>query len=218
MTRLAIIVEGHTERRFVNAILAEHLRNHGVETTPILIGTTGGHRGGNVSVDRLAHHLVRVRWNFDAVTSLVDFYGFRRKADATVEELEVQIEGAVATKGGPAGGHRVVVPYVQKYEFEALLFSDVSPFGELKHAPEGVVAALRSVRDRFQTPEDINDGRETAPSKRIRAVMPRFDKARQGHTVAGHIGLPKIRAECPRFDDWVRRLEALGAEPPAVPG
>ena len=170
-----------------------------------------------MSVDRLANHLVQVRWNFDAVTSLVDFYGFRRKADATVEELEVQIEGAVAAKGGPDGGHRVVLPYVQKYEFEALLFSDVSPFGELRNAPDGVVAALRTVRDRFETPEDIDDGRETAPSKRIRAVMPRFDKARQGHTVAGNIGLAKIRAECPRFDAWVRRLEALGTEPSAIP-
>lgn len=217
MTRLAIIVEGPTERRFVNAILVDHLRNHGVETTPILIGSAAGRRGGNVSVDRLAHHLAQVRWNFDAVTSLVDFYGFRRKDDATVGELEVQIEGAVATKGGSAGRQRVVLPYVQKYEFEALLFSDVTLFGELRDAPDGVVAALQSVRDRFETPEDIDDGRETAPSKRIRAVMPRFDKARQGHTVAGRIGLPAIRAECPRFDAWVRRLEALGTEPAAIP-
>lgn len=217
MTRLAIIVEGRTERRFVNAILVDHLRNHGVETTPILIGSAAGHRGGNVSVDRLAGHLAQVRWNFDAVSSLVDFYGFRRKTDATVAELEEKIERAVATKGGAAGGHRVVLPYVQKYEFEALLFSDVTPFGELGDAPDGVVAALRSVRDRFETPEDIDDGRETAPSKRIRAAMPRFNKARQGHTVAGRIGLARIRAECPRFNAWVRRLEALGPEPPAVP-
>lgn len=217
MTRLAIIVEGRTESEFVSAVLVEHLRNHGVETTPIIVGTAAGHRGGNVSVDRLAHHLARVRWNFDAVTSLVDFYGFRRKADATVAELEVQIEGAVATKGGPSGGHRVVVPYVQKYEFEALLFSDVSPFGELTNAPDGAVTALRSVRDRFETPEDIDDGRETAPSTRIRAVMPKFDKTGQGPAVAERIGLPAIRAECPRFDAWVRRLEGLGTEPPALP-
>lgn len=217
MTRLAIIVEGRTESRFVNAILVDHLRSHGVETTPILIGIAAGHRGGNVSVDRLANHLAQVRWSFDAVTSLVDFYGFRRKADATVDDLEAQIGGAVATKGRSGGGPRLVLPYVQKYEFEALLFSDVTPFGELREAPDGVVAALRSVRDRFETPEDIDDGRETAPSKRIRAVMPRFDKARQGHTVAGRIGLPTIRAECPRFDAWVRRLEALGTEPPTAP-
>ena len=65
--------------------------------------------------------------------------------------------------------------------------------------------------------EDIDDGRETAPSKRIRAAMPKFDKAGQGYVVAERIGLPTIRAECPRFDAWVRRLEALGTEPSAVP-
>ena len=216
MTRLAIIVEGRTESRFVRAILMGHLRNHGVETTPILIGTSVGHRGGNVSVDRLAHHLAQVRWNFDAVSSLVDFYGFRGKADATVDELEVRI--AVATTGGSAGRHRVVVPYVQKHEFEALLFSDVACFGDLRDAPDDLVASLRRIRDDFATPEDIDDGAKTAPSKRIRALMPGYDKLDHGEDIALRIGLPTMRAECPRFDAWLRRLEALGTEPPAIPG
>ena len=217
MTRLAIIVEGRTESRFVRAILVDHLRNHGIETTPILIGTSAGHRGGNVSVDRLAHHLAQVRWNFDAVSSLVDFYGFRGKADATVDELEVRIERAVAAKGGSAGRHRVVLPYVQKHEFEALLFADVACFGDLRDAPDGLVASLRKIRDDFATPEDIDDGAKTAPSKRIRALMPGYDKLDDGEDIALRIGLPTIRAECPRFDAWVRRLEALGTEPPTVP-
>lgn len=217
MSRVAIIVEGVTEERFVGGILVDHLRDHRVETTPIIIGPSAGRRGGNVSVDRPAHHLAQVRWNFDAVSSLVDSYGFRRKGDATVEQLEARIEQAVAEKGGYGRDRRVVLPYVRKYEFEALLFSDVTRFGELDEAPEGVVAKLQGIRDRFATPEDIDDGRETAPSKRIRAVMPSFDKADRGRAVAGLIGLPTIRAECPRFDAWVRRLEALGAEPPADP-
>ena len=217
MSRLAIIVEGVTEEGFVTAILVDHLRAHRVEATPIIIGPSARRRGGNVSVDRLANHLAQLRWSFDAVSSLVDFYGFRRKGDATVEQLETQIGQAVAGKGRPGADPRSVLPYVQKYEFEALLFSDVTRFAELEEASEGAIRTLLGIRDRFATPEDIDDGRETAPSKRIRAVIPEYHKADQGPAVAASIGLPTIRAECPRFDAWVRRLEALGTEPPATP-
>ena len=217
MIRLAIIVEGATEEQFVNDMLVDHLRGCRVEATPILIGTSARRRGGNVGVDRLASHFAQLRWSFDAVSSLVDYYGFRKKEDATVEQLETWIGHAVAKKGRRGNDPRNILPYVQKHEFEALLFSDVSRFRELREAPEDVVARLRGIRDRFTTPEDIDDGTETAPSKRIQAVIPTYNKVRQGRIVAGHIGLPKIRAECPRFDAWVGRLEALGTEPPTKP-
>ena len=123
----------------------------------------------------------------------------------------------VSTKGGSAGRHRVVLPYVQKYEFEALLFSDVACFGQLRDAPDGLVASLRKIRDEFATPEEIDDGAKTAPSTRIRALMPRYDKIDQGEDIALRIGLPTMRAECPRFDAWVRRLEALGTERATIP-
>ena len=43
----------------------------GVEPQPVLIGT-----GGNVTVERLTSDMATLYWSFDAVTSLVDFYGF----------------------------------------------------------------------------------------------------------------------------------------------
>ena len=61
--------------------------------------------------------------SFDAVTSLVDFYGFERKGDATVEELEAKILGRVREKIGSGWDERKVLPYVQRHEFEALLFA-----------------------------------------------------------------------------------------------
>ena len=82
MIRLAISVEGKTEEEFVKVVLAEHLRAKGVEPQPVLIGT-----GGNVTVQRLTSDMAKLYWSFDAVTSLVDFYGFRGKADRSVERL-----------------------------------------------------------------------------------------------------------------------------------
>lgn len=60
-----------------------------VETTPIQLGRgrgTGG--GGNVRIEPLTKEMIKLRQSFDAVTSLVDSYGFRDKGNRTVEELE----------------------------------------------------------------------------------------------------------------------------------
>ena len=150
--------------------------------------------------------------SFDAVTSLVDFYGFRDKGDKVVEDLEVELLDAIA---GRVGGHynaRNVIPYVQRHEFEGLLFSDVEVFATEIDFPDDCASALRTVRERFTTPEDINDHYETAPSKRIASVIPRFSKVLHGPLLAGKIGLDTIRAQCPRFHAWVTRLESLDAE------
>ncbi len=103
-----------------------------------------------------------------------------------------------------------IIPYVQRHEFEGLLFSDVSVFTGLIEAPDGSVRALQDIRSQFQTPEDINDNSDTAPSKRIKQVVPRYYKNVDGPRLAMRIGLDAIRAECPRFNNWVTNLESLG--------
>ena len=145
--------------------------------------------------------------SFDVVTSLVDFYGFRDKRDKTVEELEALVCQEIQ---GKVGWHQNrVLPYVQKYEFEGLLFSDVDAFS----APVGTslesVKFLRDIRLSFTTPEDINDNKATAPSQRIKDLIPHYRKPLHGPLVAMEMGLEAIRAECPRFDAWMRRLESL---------
>jgi Domain of unknown function (DUF4276) len=66
------------------------------------------------------------------------------------------------------------------------------------------------VRSAFTTPEEINNSRETAPSKRILSILgKKYDKVLHGAIIAAEIGLPAIRAACPEFNDWVVRLEAM---------
>ena len=105
---------------------------------------------------------------------------------------------------------RKVIPYVQKHEFEGLLFSDVSAFGAvMMDDPDQGIARLQAIRTRVQTPEDINDNPHTAPSKRIISMIPGYRKRLHGPLVAGEIGLTVTRRECPRFDNWLMQLEAL---------
>ncbi len=203
MIRLAISVEGETAEEFVKQVLLGHLRANDVEPTPIPLR-------GNVSEERVVKDMVRLLHSHDAVTSLVDFYGFRGKEDKTVDDLTESMMRSLREQLRGRLSNRVVIPYVQQYEFEGLLFSNVDAFEDLLDISKRAAETLRRVRREFPTPEDINDSPHTAPSKRILSAMPRYRKRVHGPLLAGQIGLAALRAECRRFDDWVSRLESLG--------
>ena len=99
--------------------------------------------------------------------------------------------------------------YLSLHEYEALLFSDPGQLASVtmgaKDAEKfaGIVAACGGC-------EEIDDAPETAPSKRILAIAPQYQKASDGPVAAQRIGLEAMRGKCPHFDAWVRRLEGLG--------
>jgi len=146
--------------------------------------------------------------NFDYVTSLVDFYGFRGKGDLTRDALEEQIDAAIDRRVHRPQVQSRVFAYVQQYEFEGLLFSDVSAFESELIVPDECVEQLRTIRENVSTPEDINDSSDTAPSKRISSLIPNYNKRIDGPLLAEEIGLETIRRECPRFNAWVTRMES----------
>ena len=206
MTRLAIVVEGPTEREFVQRPLAEYLLPREVYPSPISLG-------GNVTVSRLASEMARLLWNFDCVSSLVDYYGFRGKGNATPTELENHIKETVNSRTNTSPGDTRIFPYVQRHEFEGLLFSHVDAFSETTLASNANLRQLRQIRSGVPTPEDINDNPQTAPSKRIEQIIPRYNKPAHGFLIAESIGVDTIRSECPRFNEWLARLESLGGNP-----
>jgi len=97
------------------------------------------------------------------------------------------------------------------YEFEGLLFSDLSGVARAI-GRAGTEEDLRKIRSAFSTPEWINDSLDTAPSKRIAKLLPAYDKPEHPLLAALEIGLDTIRRECLLFDAWIKRLEALTAE------
>ena len=152
-------------------------------------------------------------WDFESVTSLVDFYGFRGKGADTVGELEQRVIDQVDARIGHSWDQSRVFPYVQLHEFEGLLFTDVEAFAAVLNATRVKIESLRTIRSSFQTPEDINDSSKTAPSKRIESLLPRYRKVVHGPDIVVAIGLKAVREECSRFDRWLSRLESLGRGP-----
>ncbi len=63
----------------------------------------------------------------------------------------------------------------------------------------------------YDNPEEIDDGVETAPSKRLLRMIPRYRKIVDGVNAAQIIGIDRVRAQCPHFNDWLIGLEALAA-------
>jgi len=94
------------------------------------------------------------------------------------------------------------------HEFEGLLFSDCTAFSRGISRPE-LEPEFRRIRDQFVTPEEIDDALVTAPSKRVEALVPEYEKPLFGVLAVLEIGLAAIRAECPHFDGWVKQLESL---------
>ena len=75
---------------------------------------------------------------------------------------------------------------------------------------ESIVQQFEAVRNDFPTPEDINDHPDTAPSKRVLRIYPKYRKVLDGTLAAKAVGVDRMRQECPHFRDWVAQLEAFG--------
>lgn len=222
MIRVHVICEGQTEEMFVNELLVPHFHERGIVLHPALLGKPG-HKGGFVNFERILAD-VRLRLLNDAqsyCTVLIDFYGISRKfpgyekatrmnqhvtkSKILIESMTFEIQNVVGTDA-----IRRFIPYVQMYEFEGLLFSEpnslASAIGRFDLSD-----SFTEIRSRFTTPEEINDCSTTAPSKRIEALFPGFEKPIHCTFGALEIGLKKIRKECPLFSGLLTAIENLSA-------
>ncbi|WP_237731585.1 DUF4276 family protein [Bathymodiolus azoricus thioautotrophic gill symbiont] len=134
--------------------------------------------------------------------TLYDFYGFKRVSDnETKQTLEEKIKQSIKKDQ-----RNKIIPYIQMYEFEALLFSD----------NEKMAAGLGTYKDwidavlsEFDDIETINNSKETAPSRRIKKHVPQYGKVQHAPLILKQIGLTKIKSKCQGFNDWLTQLENL---------
>ena len=55
-------------------------------------------------------------------------------------------------------------------------------------------------------PEDINSIPSGAPSKRLAAIKPDYNKVLEGNLIAMEIGINVILERCPRFALWIKKI------------
>jgi hypothetical protein len=227
MTRVLIHVEGETEETFVNEVLSRHLYSVGYERVSArLVGNARqrDRRGGIRSWTAVRSDIVRHLLQDHAclATTMVDYYGLPQTGDrawpgratasaANFAQKATIVEQALIAdviQNLPEGfDSKRFIPYVMMHEFEGMLFSDCAQFALSIGEPK-ISAKLSAIRNGFGSPEEINDSPHTAPSKRIEALIPGYQKPLHGNIAAIDIGLESIRAQCPHFSNWLSRLEA----------
>ena len=216
MSRVYVVVEGQTEEAFVRELLVPHYARLDKYLIPIIVSTSPGHKGGVVRYAKVRPQIVRLcRQDADAwVTTLFDLYAlptdFPGKAapaypaqasgSAKAQYLEAQLRQDIAEPN--------FLPNLLVHEYEALLFTQPAQFEQWTGNAK-VPATLAQAVAQAGSPEDVNDSPHTAPSKRILAVMPEYQKTFHGPLIACDIGLDALRQACPHFHAWLLAVEAL---------
>ncbi len=214
MIRVNIFVEGQTEETFIRELLYEYLQIFGIYLNPILVRTSSTGKGGVTSYKQIKRQLDRkcledpssfVTTMFDLFRLPNDFPGMNTLPNTTdpyqkATHLEREMQADLRRLN--------FLPNLMVHEFEGLLYSNPKAFSAWFDTV--IVDQLMAEREQFSTPEHINDGAATAPSKRILRHCPGYEKPLHGALIAIDIGLDTIRQECRHFNDWLTKLSTLG--------
>ena len=230
MVRLHLFAEGQTEQTFANAVLKGHLAKFGVYMqNPVLIAHARRrgivHRGGGRNFVAMQNDIRRFLrqepGNQVFFTTMIDLYALHegfpgaREAQNLRRDPYQRVEALEKAWSDETGDSRFI-PFLQLHEFEAYLFCGVPQFAFFFDKANSQISALQKIVNDVQSPELIDDGQQTAPSKRIIAQFPQYNdlKTTVGTQMAERIGLENIRSKCPHFRAWIDRLEKLGAMSP----
>lgn len=215
MRRLHILCEGQTEETVVRDVIAPYLQDIGVIATCSVHKTkrpAGGpaYKGGLSSWKRIYEEirLLLRDSSVDLLTTLFDYYG-----------LPADVPG-MATRPNGSPYDRVThveramtesiddprfLPHLVLHEIEAWVLLGHGALGELA-GDSALAQAVKMIVSTAQGAELVNDGVDTAPSKRILNLIPRYRKTSDGPLVIAEIGVDTIRESCPHADGWFRAV------------
>ncbi len=217
MKILYFLVEGDTEEEFIKNLVAGHFKDK-CFVQPIKITTNPklGKRGGFTTYKHLktdVENLLRQKRD-KIITSFVDYFRLPKDIpnfdncqkidyiDNRLECLEEAIKNDI--------GHDNFYPYIQKHEFEALLFSSNRGFENCYD--KATVRKTAKIIKEYSNPEEINDNPITSPSNRLKKIVPTYNKVLEGNIIALDVGLETILAKCPRFKNWIENLVNLAQD------
>jgi len=225
MVEVLVVCEGSTEREFCREVVGPLILPKGISLAGTLVGKPHQKKGGISPWQSYRRELVRLAKERDArhVAVLVDYYGMPgdwpgRTASRSLPVLErgAHVEKELVSDLDtelPGRFH----PCIQLHEFESLLFADPElsalsiAIGSGLDDESQLADDMHSVKQECGgSAELIDDGPETAPSKRLIALVPGYDKVAWGVTAAKDVPIEVLRRECSWLDRWVTRLACIG--------
>lgn len=218
MKKVFILVEGQAEETFIKEVLSPYLLGKEIILVPIIVYTSKvtdkkKFKGGGGSFGKIENDLLKLLRDTSvaAVTTMFDFYALAtdfpsyKKIPAgdcytKVNFLEQAFDNKI--------NNRKFIPYIAIHEFEAMLFVDPQI---VSRAFPGIDIKddLEKIKRKYNSPEEIDEGQNTAPSKRLLKLFPAYKKTIDGPLIILEIGIDRIRTECPHFHEWLTKLENL---------
>ncbi|RDD29667.1 hypothetical protein CR161_02515 [Prosthecochloris sp. ZM] len=220
MIYLLVTTEGPTEQRFVKDVLARHLAHYDVYADARCVLTSkdnrssAEYRGGLSSYQKVLDDItswMKERAGSDCrFSTMIDLYGLPHDFPGFPPDSSdpYQRVDTLERSFAEGVGDSRFIPYIQLHEFETLVLADPSKLDwEYIEHERQIRNLIKKVEGK--NPEHINEGYETAPSRRIQKEIPEYDKVGAGIEVVQQIGLPLLREKCRHFHEWVTRLENL---------
>ena len=230
MKRVNVVVEGYSELRFVQQTLNKHF-NGAIQFGARCVLTSRDrsinyeYRGGLSKYQHAKDDIIR--WllsDADAyVSTMFDFYALPRNFPGYEQSLKLpthlqQVQFLEQEmKKDILSDSRLkdmfpdrFIPYIQLHEFESLLYTDIRVllYDYLDAANiKGIDALYDATKD--IPPEDINNGLETAPSKRLKKAVDNYPKGDAPADWLETIGIGNIKSKCPHFSAWLEKLEGI---------
>src|ERR1700682_1265006 len=174
LKRVLVLVEGQTEEGFVKRVMRPEFEPRKIFFTPTLLVTKRvkdgpSFKGGVTSYTSFKRDLrLLLKGAGDAlVTTMLDYYGLPGDfpgmdtrptggPHARVAHVEKLIREDL-------GDPKNFLPFLVLHEFEALLFSSKEELPRVMTDAKGT--SFAAIRDSVQTPEEIDEGPQSAPSK-----------------------------------------------------
>ena len=215
MKQVYIYCEGQTEESFINEILYPYFFNISIVVCPIICSTKRTaikkYKGGVSDYKKIKKELslISKRHPNEYVTTMFDYYAMpcdtpgicnnEPDINVRIKQIEQKIDADI--------GQRNCNFHFMLHEFEGLLFSKPDSFALI--ANEDVVNKIKEIRDKYQTPEHINNSPKTAPSKILEKLIPNYSKVTNGTLLSKEMGINIIMEQCPHFREWIQGIAHL---------
>lgn len=217
MKKVLVLVEGQSEEWFVKKILNPNFNHKNIFFIPTILTTKRvfsgpNYKGGVSTYGKLKRELLKLFNDSSAsiVTTMLDYYriptdfpGFNEKPSGNCYQKVKFLEDRFYLDVNK----RNFIPYLQLHEFEALILSQIEKFEKV--FPENIeeIEKLRQLIEKYKSPEEINENPQTAISKRIKEILPEYEKILHGQLILMNSNLDKIRDKCSHFNNWLKKIE-----------
>ncbi len=218
MSKILLLLEGFTEHKFIENILAPHFQPLNVYLIPTILNTKRNpdgtvFKGGIVPYERVKREVTLLLGDSSVqlVSTMFDLYALSDDFPGRGERLPsslLQRATFLEQKFQADINDPHFLPYFQLPEFESLLFVNPDELADYFALSRRERQEFHDIRNAFSTPEEIND--QNPPSKRIKAIVPKYQKTIDGISILEKVAVENYCAQCAHFNQWYQKLLSYG--------